>query len=69
MSASEQMAALQTVMQIIGGLPLLLSAPPERLALTALSRASANGPLHLLVDSEETRHATSGPADGDRGCL
>ena len=45
MGAAEQSAALQLVMQMIGGLPLLLHVPPERLALTALSRASAEGPI------------------------
>ena len=55
MTATEQSAALRLVMQMIGGLPLLLHVPPERLALTALARASADGPLHLLVDGTETR--------------
>ena len=57
MTASEQTAALAGVMEVIGGLPLLLHVPPERLALTALARASADGPLILLVDDAETRRA------------
>ena len=55
MTASEQAAALQTVMETIAGLPLLLHVPPERLALTALARASAAGRVHVFVADAETR--------------
>jgi hypothetical protein len=55
MGAVEQSAALQLVVQMIGGLPLLLHVPPERLSLTALSRTSAEGPISLLVNDDETR--------------
>ncbi|MBV9848334.1 MAG: hypothetical protein JO250_01475 [Armatimonadetes bacterium] len=55
MTASEQTAALQRIVAAIGGLPLLLHVPPERLALTALARASADGPIHLFVGDAATR--------------
>ena len=57
MGAAEQTAALHLVVQMIGGLPLLLHVPPERLSLTALARASAEGPISLLVSDDETRRS------------
>ena len=55
MTATEQSMALQGAMETIGGLPLLLHVPPERLSLTALARASATGPIHVLLEDVEAR--------------
>lgn len=48
-TAGEQAQTLGDLARIIGGQPLYLDIPPERLALTALARSAANLPLHLVL--------------------
>ena len=48
-TAGEQAQMLGDLARIIGGQPLYLDIPPERLALTALARGAARLPLHLVV--------------------
>lgn len=57
-TAGEQLQILLEVAQTIGGQPIILDIPAERLALSALSRAAAAGPLHVpLADDESARDA------------
>jgi len=48
-TAGEQAQMLGDLARIIGGQPLYLDIPPERLALTALARGAARLPLHLVL--------------------
>jgi len=48
-TAGEQVQTLGDLARIIGGQPLILDIPPERLALTALARGAARLPLHLVL--------------------
>jgi len=48
-TAGEQAQTLGDLARIIGGQPLTLDIPPERLALTALARGAARLPLHLVL--------------------
>lgn len=48
-TAGEQAQTLGDLASIIGGQPLYLDIPPERLALTALARGAARLPLHLVL--------------------
>lgn len=48
-TAGEQAQTLGDLARIIGGQPLYLDIPPERLALTALARGAARLPLHLVL--------------------
>lgn len=50
-----QQEALGKVMGVLGGQPLLLHVPPDRLALSALARAAADGALHLILDDPARR--------------
>lgn len=49
-TSDDQEDALRTVMGILGGQPLFLHVPPDRLALSALACAADSGPLHLILD-------------------
>lgn len=48
-TAGEQVQTLGDLANIIGGQPLYLDIPPERLALAALARGAARLPLHLVL--------------------
>jgi len=48
-TAGEQAQTLGDLANIIGGQPLYLDIPPERLALAALARGAARLPLHLVL--------------------
>lgn len=48
-TAGEQAQMLGDLARIIGGQPLYLDIPPERLALTALARGAASLPLFLVL--------------------
>ena len=48
-TAGEQAQMLGDLARIIGGQPLYLDIPPERLALTALARGAASLPVHLVL--------------------
>ncbi len=48
-TAGEQAQTLGDLARIIGGQPLTLDIPPERLALTALARGAARLPLYLVL--------------------
>ena len=48
-TAGEQAQTLGDLARIIGGQPLYLDIPAERLALTALARGAARLPLHLVL--------------------
>ena len=53
-TAGEQAQILGDLADIIGGQPLYLDVPPERLALAALARGASRLPLHLVLrDSAE----------------
>ena len=52
-TAGEQAQMLGDLARIIGGQPLTLDIPPERLALTALARGAARLPLHLVLRDRE----------------
>ena len=52
-TAGEQVAVLLDVMHRVGGQSVFLTLPPERLALTALSRGAAAGPLHVVLEDYE----------------
>lgn len=54
-TAGEQLQILLEVAQTIGGQPLVLDIPAERLALSALSRAAAAGPLHVPLPDPNMR--------------
>ncbi len=49
-TASEQAAGLVSLMEAAAGKPVWVFVPPERLAFTALARAAAHGPLHLVLE-------------------
>lgn len=49
-TADDQEDILRRVMDILGGQPLVLHVPPDRLALSALARAADSGPVHLVLD-------------------
>ncbi len=59
-TASAQAELLGAVLRSLGGLPLLLHVPPERVALSALAGASALGALHLVTNSESEREWVAG---------
>ena len=48
-TAGEQAQILGDLADIIGGQPLYLDVPPERLALAALARGASRLPLHLVL--------------------
>ena len=48
-TAGEQAQTLGDLARIIGGQPLVLDIPPERLALSALALGAARLPLHLVL--------------------
>jgi hypothetical protein len=52
-TAGEQVAALHDLARLVGGQPLFLHVPSERLALSALAQGAAAGPLHLILDDPE----------------
>ena len=55
-TAGEQAQMLDDLARIIGGQPLTVDIPQERLALTALARGAARMPLHLVLrDLSEQR--------------
>ena len=54
-TAGEQAQALDDLARAIGGQPLHLDIPPERLALTALARGAARLPLRLVLRDPEER--------------
>ncbi len=49
-TSGEQLTVLTDVFHLIAGQPLFLHIPPERLALSSLSRAASAGPVHLILD-------------------
>lgn len=49
-TAGEQAATLRDVSRLVGGQPIFLHVPSERLALSALAQGAASGPLHLVLD-------------------
>jgi len=55
-TAGEQAQALGDLARMIGGQPLFLDIPQERLALSALARGAANLPLHLVLREPSERH-------------
>lgn len=59
-TSDDQEDVLRTVMGILGGQPLFLHIPPERLALSALARAADSGPLHLILDDLSQRDDIAG---------
>ena len=56
-TSAEQSEALQKVMGMAGGKPILLHIPSERLSLGALLRAAASGSLHLVLEDLTLRDA------------
>ena len=54
-TAGEQAQMLGDLARIIGGQPLYLDIPPERLALTALARGAARLSLHLILRDWDER--------------
>jgi hypothetical protein len=54
-TTSGQTKSLETMLETLGGLPLLLCIPLEQLALSAVARASALGILHLVVSDKVER--------------
>lgn len=55
-TAGEQAQALGDLARMIGRQPLFLDVPQERLALSALARGAAGGPLHLVLRDPSERH-------------
>jgi len=55
-TAGEQAQALAGLARMIGGQPLFLDVPQERLALSALARGAAGLPLHLVLREPSERH-------------
>ena len=56
-TSDDQEDVLRRVMGVLGGQPLFLHVPPDRLALSALARAADSGPLHLVLDDLTQRDA------------
>lgn len=54
-TSEDQENTLRTVLQTVGGKPVLLQIPTERLALSALARASASGTIHVVLSELDLR--------------
>lgn len=62
-TSDDQEESLRQALSVLGGQPLLLHIPPDRLALSALARAASNGPLHLILDDPAQRDDLSDRLD------
>ncbi len=68
-TSDDQEEALRQAMSVLGGQPLLLHIPPDRLALSALARAASAGPLHLVLDDPAQRDDLADRLDGIESVL